>query len=280
MFWFNDVKKFIFGVMYLMGNNIRQTKKESNELLRDKEDFKSNRLMMLLVAATLFIVSLLLAKKNIINAEGIIIINALLYIQIAAGILFAAALVFFIIKKIKKHDEEDKYFKSSVLLGIAALILIIALLFKTILINGSVLFVIVAFLLYFLFCFYARDFFFYSVFTVLISIFMYLNSLYVSGGILKEIVKVSLRGISIVIPVLVIIGAFVLYRNGGYISFRNEKILFMKPSYKYYPFFITAVIAIASCILIMLVHTSLIYTLIVLFAFYLLNAIIYTVKMI
>ena len=263
-----------------MGNNVRQSKREENDLIREHDDFKSNRLMILMVSATALVVALLLMKKNIGNFEPIFILNVLLYVRIALGVIFAASLAFFIVKRRKLSDESGKYISSSVILGVSALLLIVSLVFEYIRTNGAVLFIISAFLLYFLYCFYARDFFWYSVFTVVCAGLMYSCSLATTIGLLKNVIKVSMKGFAFVIPMLVVLALIMLRRSGGIIEFRGKKIRLIRPGYNYYPFFCAAAVSIAGSIIIILFPSLLIYGLIALFAFYLLFAIIYTVKMI
>jgi hypothetical protein len=84
----------------------------------------------------------------------------------------------------------------------------------------------------------------------------------------------------VILPVLFIIAVLIFRQAGGCVMLRKKKIRLMKPEYRYYPFIVAPVITLAGSVTALRFNGSMIYSMIILLAAYLVIAIIYTVKMI
>jgi len=267
-------------VRNLSNNELKFKEKSSQKIAMEKrEDFLSNRIMIVFVTLTVLIVTLLLLRKNNNNFEASLITGPLLGIRIGLGVLFAASVGYFAYKKKSHADESFKYFNSSFLLGCAAVLFVVSLVFPYILTLGTVVVLIAALLLYFLYCFYAGDFFAYSVMTAIGSLFIYASSLGVTAGAVKGIVKFAAKGCAVILPVIVIIALFVLRSSNGDIQLKGKRVKIMRPGYNYYPFFVGAVITFAGSLASLFFAPAMLYAQIVLFVAYIVIAIIYTIKM-
>lgn len=245
-----------------------------------RDDFLVNRLMFLVVAATALIVILLLLRKNNSSFEAQFIGNVLDYIRLGTGLLFAAAVIYFIVKRIQHADESMIFFGSPILLGTASVLFGIAVMFTWLLVIGTVIFIISALILYFIFCFYQRDFFWISITAAAGSLFIYAGTFGVTAGLLKNIFKAAFKYSAVILPLIFIIGMILLRRAGGCVIINGKKVRLMKPEYKYYPFFVILAMTLIGSVSTMLLPAAMIYSVAALLAVYLVIAIVYTVKMI
>lgn len=266
--------------MNLSTNDVKFKEKSGKKLATEKrDDFLSNRIMLLLIALTVIIVTLLLLRKNNNNFEAGFIIGPLLGFRIGTGVLFAAAAVNFIIKKNAKTDESFKYFNSAFLLGISVVLFVLMLAFPYVLTIGTVIGLIGALLLYFLYCFYQRDFFVYASLTCVGSLLIYFSSLGITAGTLKSIVKVAGKWLAVILPALFIIALLLLKKSDGSVVIGGKTVKLMRPGYNYYPFFVCSAITLAGSALTIIIGAAMIYAQIALFAAFIVIAIIYTIKM-
>lgn len=261
-------------------NKININSKKNKMNIAERDDFLANRMMSLLITVTAIIVTMLLLKKNNNHFEAQFIINVLPFVRLGLGLVFIASLVYYIIRKKQKIDDSMNFFGSPILLGSAALLFGISLMFTYLLVIGTVICFIAAILLYFIYCFYQRDFFWFSIITAAGIILLYAASLDPTSVMLKNIVKTTAKASAIILPAIFIIAVLIFRRAEGCIMLRGKKVKIMKDEYRYYPFITVAAITLAGSIAAMFLLGTMIYSMVLLFAVYLLIAIIYTVKMI
>jgi len=263
----------------LSDNNINIHTGKAKADIERRDDFLANRMMALLIAVTAVIVMLLLLKKNNIHFEAQFIIYALPFFQIGLGLAFISSLIYHIIRKKRKIDDSKKFFGSSMLLGSAALLSGISLAFTYLLVTGTVICLIAAVMLYFIYCFYQRDFFWFSVITAAGTVFLYTGSLDPTAVPLKNIIKTAAKGSAVLLPLIFIAAILILRRADGHIMLNGKKTKIMRKEYRYYPFITAAVITFAGSAAVLFIPGIMIYSIILLLAAYLLIAIIYTIKM-
>lgn len=267
-------------MIFLSNNNVNINPKKDKKSIEERDDFLANRLMALLVAVTALIVILLLLKKNNNIFEALFIINVLPFVRLGSGLIFIAAAVNFIIKRLRHADESMKFFGSPMLFGIALLLFGISIIFTYLLVIGTVICFIAALLIYFIYCFYQRDFFWFSIVTAAGTVLLYTSSLSTTTGLLKNIIKTAAKTSAVILPVLFIIAVLIFRRADGCVMLHKKKIRLMKSEYSYYPFIVAPAITLAGSVTALFFYGSMIYSMIILLAAYLVIAIIYTVKMI
>ncbi|MHB1152137.1 MAG: hypothetical protein ACYCWE_09425 [Eubacteriales bacterium] len=261
-------------------NKININSKKDRTNIAERDDLLSNRIMTLLITVTALIVTLLLLKKNNNHFEAEFIIYALPFVRLGAGLVFIASLAYYIVRKRQKIDDSMKFFGSPILLASASLLFGISLMFTYLLVTGTVICLIAAILLYFIFCFYQRDFFWFSVITAAGTVLLYAASLDPTTVMLKNIVKTASKVSAVILPAIFIIAILVFKRADGCMMLRGRKVKIMKDEYRYYPFITAAAITLAGSVAARLFLGTMIYSIVLLLAAYLLIAIIYTVKMI
>lgn len=260
-------------------NKININSKKNRMSIAERDDFLSNRMMALLITVTTLIVTMLLLKKNNNHFEAQFIIYVLPYVRLGLGLVFVASFIYYIIRRRQKIDDSMKFFGSPILLGSASLLFGISLMFTYLLVIGTVICFIAAILLYFIYCFYQRDFFWFSIITAAGAALLYASSLDPTSVMLKNIVKTAAKVSAIILPVIFIIAILVFKRADGCIMLRSRNIKIMKDEYRYYPFITAAAITLAGSVAARFFLGTMIYSMVLLFAAYLLIAIIYTVKM-
>lgn len=264
----------------MSADNIKFKIKKDRADIERRDDFLANRMTVILIAATALIITMLLLKRNNNHFEAQFILYVLPFLRPVLGLAFVAALIYRTTIKIKKTDDSMRFFGSAFMLGIASLLFGLSLIFTYVLVMGSVICLIGATLLYFINCFYQRDFFWFTVITAAGAMLFYIGSLEASSVISKNIVKTAARYLSIILPVIFIIAVVLLKRWGGYIIRGGKRAKIMKQEYNYYPFITSAAITLAGAVAARLFPGAVIYFMIILLIAYLLVAIIYTVKMI
>lgn len=264
----------------MSANNINIPAGKTKTDIEGRDDFLANRMMALLIAVTAVIVTLLLLKKNNIHFEAQFIIYALPFFQIGLGLAFISSLIYYIIQKKRKVDDSRKFFGGFLIPGSTAILSGISLVFTYLLVTGTVICLITATVLYFIYCFYQRDFFWFSVITAAGTVFLYAGSLDSTAVPLKNIIKTAAKGSAVLLPLVFIAAILILRRSDGHIMLKGKKTKIMKKEYRYYPFLTAAVITFAGSAAVLFIPGIMIYTIILLLAAYLLTAIIYTVKMI
>lgn len=258
----------------------------SNEIKKSKEEIELknntivNRMMIMFGLATAAVVALLLIKRSGGATERIFVLDWLFYLKIASGILLAGAIVYFAVQKKRNVDESLKMFSSITLLILTVILFSICMLYQYFGNMAMVIIVIGALVLSFVYNFYQRDYFYYSVFTVINVMLMYLVRTGLSRMIWKNILIYTSKVLIFVIPVIVV--GVLLYAKvkDGAVKFNGKSYMIMKPSYLYLPFYIGAAIAIIAGVVGLFLGSYVIYLIIAQLAVYLLFGIIYTIKMI
>ena len=244
-----------------------------------KEYFLANRMLMVMLAATVFIVSALLVRKNDPYFDPFFIVKCLKWVQLGLGILFAAAVAYFVVQKSRGADEKYKYLSSPFLLGIAALLFAISLFYAKIGTMGTVIAMIGAIVLYFIYSFYQRDMFYYSLFTCFGALLVTVCSRGVAHFSIRVLAKYGIRVAAVVLPILLIVAMIMLSKNDGAFTFKGKKYRIMKPNYCYYPFHVVSIITLVGSLGCMFFPALLMYSLIALFGALLVIAVVYTINM-
>lgn len=247
---------------------------------QQQEELIVTRLMGLFIAATLLIVGLLMIKKN----ETIAFVtnfNAILpYIWIALGLLTAAAAAYYIWLRVKKIDDSAKPFSSTIMLLSAAYLFLLSLLFHTFSINTHIIFVIVTTAFCFIYAFYPRWFFFFSLAAAIGGLGIYcakygaLNLLSV-----KSLIIAALRIGSFILPVAAA-ALFFMARKGAAGKPRGREFPVLGDGYNSLSVIIGAALLLVGTLFVTIFPQFVFYTLVVYFGAYLISAIVCTVKMI
>lgn len=247
---------------------------------QEQEELIVSRLMGLFIAATLLIVALLLIKKNETLEFMSILEKALPYAWLVFGLLTAAAAVYYIVLRAKHIYDSTKPFSSTVLLVSAAYLFIMSLLFRYFEINTHIIFVIVTAAFCFIYAFYPRSFFFFSLAAAIGGIGIYCARYGALSFISPKMIIVSLfRIASFALPVAAAV-LFYLARKGASKKPRGNSFPILGDGYNGLSMIIGAALLLAGTILVAFFPEFVFYTLVIYFGAYLVSAIVCTVKMI
>jgi len=253
--------------------------KKSREELQQKNNLIVNRMMAMLVLATMVVVGLLMIHNNG-QIERAIFSKFIIGFQIASGVIFAGALAFFILQRRKNADESGKYLSSTVLLILGTLLFAIFMLYRTFGNTAMVVLVIAVLGLSFVYNFYQKDYFYYSIFTVFAIVCMYFIRTGITSILWRNILFFISTALIFLIPIGIVAVLMLVKSNNGILKISGKSKMIMKPSYLYIPFFVGAGIAVLAGILGLILGSYMIYGIIAQLAAYLLFGIIYTIKMI
>ncbi len=247
---------------------------------QEQEELIINRLMSLFIAATVTIVALLLIKKNETLAYVNTIMAVLPFVQIGFGLLTAAALIYYIVLKVKHINDNKKTLSSPILLGTSAFLLVLSLLFRSFEINTLIIAVIAAAAFCFIYAFYPRSFFVFSLAAAVGGIGIYCARYGAFGFFsLKTVIIALFRIASFVLPFAIAV-LFILARKDAKNKPRGNKFKLLGDGYNAPEFIIGAVLMLAGTTAVTIVPGLVFYTLVVYFGAYMICAIIRTVKMI
>jgi len=146
-------------------------------------------------------------------------------------------------------------------------------------VTGAIVVLIAALVLCYVYNFYTKDFFIYSVLTACGAVLMYAAGLGKAQLTLFTIVKIVAGVLALAIAVVTAVLAFKASKNGGKLSIGKKNISLGK-GFKYYPLFIGSAILFVGTVAALLFGAVTVYALCALFAAYLVIAIIYSIKMI
>ncbi|HHW24696.1 MAG TPA: hypothetical protein GXX22_04475 [Clostridiales bacterium] len=247
---------------------------------QQQEELIVTRLMGLFIAATLLIVGLLLIKKN----ETIAFMtrfNAILpYIWIALGLLTAAAAGYYIWLRVKRVDDSKKPFSSAILLGSAAYLFVMSLLFRTFSISTHIIFVIATTAFCFIYAFYPRWFFFFSLAAAVGGMGIYCAKYGFAIPLsVKGAIFVLLRIASFALP-FAAAALFFMARKGARKVPGGRQFPVLGSGYDSPSVIIGAALLLALNIFVIVFPQLVFYSLVVYFGAYLISAIVCTVKMI
>lgn len=244
---------------------------------QEQEELIVTRLMGLFIAATLVIVGLLLIKKN----ETISFVAkydvALPIVWAILGVCTAAAAVYYFWLRAKHVNDSAKPFSSTILLGSAAYLFIMSLLFRTFSINTHIIFVIATTVFCFIYAFYPRYFFFYSLAAAIGGLGIYCAKYGIPSFFnVKTVIIVLLRVASLLLP-FAAAALFFMSRRGS----KKPKVLsILGEGYNSLSVIIGAVLLLVGTVFVTIFPQFVFYTLVVYFGAYLISAIVCTVKMI
>lgn len=266
------------GVMKLGDSKIAASGKIKRS--QEQEELIVNRLMVLFIAATVLVVTLLLLKKNE-TLSYVQTLNVVLpFVQIGFGLLTLAAAAYFIILRVKHINDGAKIFSSPVLLGTALFLLMIALLYRSFEINTHIIIVIAVSAFCFIYAFYPRSFFFFSLAAAAGGIGVYCARYGLPSVLSVKMAIVALfRILSFALPVAAAV-LFILARRGAGNKPRGNRFPVIGDGYNSPAFIIGAGLLLACAATVTFLPGLAFYTLVVYFGAYLVSAIVCTVKMI
>jgi len=243
-------------------------------------DMTVNRMMVIFVAAVVYVVALLLLKKNGTSFETMFVLHALPIVRLVTGLLFAGTVIWNVVNR-KRGVDESGWFFGTIHAVIAAFILFIsAMLYSYVGNSGIVTGVIALTVAAFVYCFYQREFFAYTIFTLIGTLALYGVKSGWSANIFKFIASIVLIAVAFILPILTIVFATKAKKNGGVLKLGKSKFNIMKPDGMYAPFYIGSVFMLAAAVVGLVFNSIAFYAIIAFLFLYLVFAIIYTVKMI
>ena len=198
----------------------------------------------------------------------------LICVIVSAAILIAAIIYKFVCVKSGK-DESLKSLSSGLLLILAASLFAIVTLFGKIDSKILLAFVIIGTVLYFVYNIYEREFFWYSLYTAVAYFVLSLGFAASNVASLEQII-VTVASVVAAVAVTVVV-AVSRGRSGKFVLFGRKLGKLTKNGA--YPFYVTSALIIAGMLLALFVSGISIYSLVVLFASYMIFAVIYTIKL-
>jgi len=260
-----------------LSNNPAKRRKENDQ---KKNDTMVNRMMALFVAAVVYVVALLLLKKNGTSFETVFVLHALPIIKLVTGLLFAGMVAFFAVNRKRGVDESEWFINTKHLVVLSFILFASAMLYQYIGNTGVVVCVIALLIAAFVYCFYQREFFTYTVFSLLGALGLYGVKAGYSASAVKFIISIVLIVLAFAVPVLTFIFVNKLKKNNGHLKLKGGDILVIKDKSAYTHLIIGAVYVLAAAVVGLIFNAVALYTLIAFLFLYLVFAIVYTVKMI
>ena len=260
-------------------SNYSADKRKSVEKSAKNDDLMVNRMMAIFAAALVYIVALLLLKKNGTSVETKFVLNVLPVLKAVTGLLSAAMVAFFLINRKRRVDESEWFFTTTHFVIFSFVLFLSAMLYGYIGNKGVVLGVVALLVAAFVYCFYQRDFFLYTLFTIVGALGLYAIRSGYSASIVKYIFIIILKVAAFVLPIVTVIVVRIAQKNDGCIKLFGKKHLLFKPRSLYPVFYIGAAVLLAAAVLSFFINAIALYTLIAFLALYLVIAIVYTVRM-
>lgn len=258
---------------------VNNSKKERKAEEQKLNDVAVNRVMILFTLTVVGVVVLNILRNVVGKNEYIFVLNVLPFVQIGTALLVAAAAIWFYLCRKNNVDETYRLFKSSYVLGTAITIFVPALLYKYTHVTGAIVIMVAALVLCYVYNFYPRDFYMYSILTAVGAVLMYAAGLGKAYLTLFTIVKIAAGIVAIAVAIATLAVTLKVRKCNGKLEFFGKKISF-GGSFKYYPFVIGAVILLLGTIVSFVAGAATVYALCAFFAAYLVIAIIYSIKMI
>ncbi len=260
-------------------SNYSADKRKSVQKSAKNDDRMVNRMMAVFAMALVLIVALLLLKKQGSSVETRFVLHVLPYIKAVTGLLFAGMVAFFLINRGRHTDESGWFFNTTHFVIFSFILFLSALLYSYIGNKGVVLGIVALLVSAFVYCFYQRDFFLYTLFTILGAFGLYAIRSGYSASVLKYVFVIILEVVAFVLPVVTVIVMLIAQKNDGCITLFGKKITLMKPKSLYPVFYIGAAVLLIAAVLSFFINAIALYTLLAFLALYLVIAIVYTVRM-
>lgn len=256
----------------IVKNQKEKTQKKIANL--KKSDIAANRLYVLFFAAVLLIFGIVRVGNSITAQLKFINDIQIICVVVSAALLIAAIIYKFVCARSEK-DETYTTFSSSFLILIAAAIFAVFTLFGNIDSSALLALVIIGTVLYFVYNIYAREFFWYSLYTALAYFVLALGYPASNTVSLKQMI-ISAAAIAVAIAVIAFVAVFASRK--GHVAIFGRSFGKLSKSGAY-PFYVTSALIIAGLLLALFISGISIYSLAVLFISYMIFAVIYTIKL-
>lgn len=265
-----------------LGNNdVKNNEKQSRRAAAQKrDDFMMNRLMILLAGVIVVIVLLLYLRRDSRDFDVVFINKVLPFLKGISAVALIGAIVNVAVQRKKGTDESLRYLSSTFLCGIAVTFFLMCFAYAYTLLIGTVVIMLSAVVLHFIYCFYPRDFFWASVTALCGGLLLYFGALDGTSVALKGILSAAGKILAIALPIILLAAAALLRKNNGMIVRGGKRVLLMKRGYLYSPFVVLSAITLVSGVISLFFHPMVTVALIVMAVVYIAYAIAYTVKMI
>ncbi len=246
--------------------------KKSNETKIKRTEVIYYRMLIALAALIAVIFSITYFTQTPEAANSFRIKTAPI-IGIAFGVLSLPAIVYFVLSRINGRDEKCKVFASGFVLLLSLWLTSIFGFYGSMSSKKLIAYIIVTAVLYFVYYLFSREFFLFSLYCALGAGFLILiNSAVRHMHIIYAVVVVLISAVAIIL-------ALADKKNPVSLKLGKAQVKVTNGSLKAYPFCIAAGIMLAGVILSFFAASMAFYSLIVLFAFYLLFMVVNTVKM-
>ena len=246
--------------------------KKANEVKIKRTEVLYYRMLIVLAALIAVIFSITYFTATVEGANTFKLSTAPV-VALVFAILSIPAIVFFVVQRVRGKDEKCSVFSSGYLLIIALWLTSVFALYSSLTSKKLIAYIIVTAALYFVNYLFNREFFVFSLYSAI-------------GAGLLIIINASTRPVHIACSVLVVIFsalavALVISDKKKPFSLKigKSKIALTDGTFKAYPFCIAAGIMLAGVILSFFSASMAFYSLVVLFACYLVFTVVNTVKM-
>jgi len=254
----------------------RNVKEKKNQ---QSNDTMVNRMMALFCAAVVYVVALLLLKKNSVF-EVKFVVNALPIVRLVTGLLFAGTVAFFLTNK-KRNVDETAWFVTTKHMVVLSFVLFASSMLYTYVGNSGIVVGVIALLIaVFVYCFYQREFFVYTLFAMAAALGLYGVKGGYSASQVKLVMSVVLTVLAFAAPIILFIVMSKIKKNNGKLKIGKANVEIMKKDSSYLPFWIGAIYVLAAAAVGLIFNQIALYTIIAFLFLYLVFAIVYTVKMI
>ena len=248
-----------------MANKAKDTKIQRSEVLYYR--------MLVVLAALIAVIFSITYFTGTAEDYNSFLLNVAPVIAIVFAVLCIPAIIFFAVCRKRGKDEKNKVFSSGYLLSLVLWLTSIFALYGRISSKSSIAYIVVTAALYFVYYLFNREFFVFSLYAAVgAGILMMIHSStrpeHIIAAILAVIVSIA--------AVLLVIGD---KKKPVEIKLGKAKLKITDGTFKAYPFIVSAAILIAGAVLSFFFADMAFYSLIVLFACYLVFTIVNTVKM-
>lgn len=252
-----------------------KNKKNISALGEHDENAIVNRMMAVFVAAVCAVVILLMIGNGG-AIERTFVINVLPVMKIISLVLLAGTFVWYIIDRKSEH-EHIRSFSPGVFVIAAATLTAVMWLYTQLGVIFTVGIIIAVSVSAFVYYFYQRDFFWFTILTIIGAISLVISRQSLNVWIVKSVILIAVRAICVISSLGFMAVILILSKKGRMKLFGRE--LTMQNGTQRLPFIIAPVIITAGTAAAFFAASVATYAAFALLALYLVYAIIYTVKM-
>ncbi|MFA6948319.1 MAG: hypothetical protein WCQ72_05010 [Eubacteriales bacterium] len=252
-----------------------KNRKNISALGEREENAIVNRMMAVFVAAVCAVIILLMIGNGG-AVERTFVINVLPVMKIISLVLLAGTFVWYIIDRKAEHDS-IRSFSPGVFVIASATLTAVMWLYTQLGVIFSVGIIIAVTVAAFVYYFYQRDFFWFTILTIIGAVSLVLSRQALNVWIVKTIALVAVRALC-VIASLGFLAVIVLLAKKGRMKLFGRELIFREGTQRL-PFIIAPALITAGTVIAFFAPAAATYAAFALLALYLVYAIIYTVKM-